>query len=319
MKQEEKQKIAGHGLALFTILVWGTTFVATKALLVSFTALQIMLLRFSIAWLVLLLITGWDKSRKKERIEGCTGEEPCNHRNWKDEGGIFLLSMSGVTLYYLFENTALNYTLASNVSILVAAAPIMTAVLAHLFTKDEKMTRHTWAGFLVAMAGVVLVVFNGTYVLKLNPLGDFLSILAAFSWAVYSVLLKKYVNKYDNLILTRKISFYGLVTTAPLALGMDGTFSLQPLAAPDMLFCILFLGFLGSAVCYMTWNISVKFLGVVSTNNYIYLSPFITMVTAAVVLGEKITAAGLLGAALIIGGIVLSERGEQTDLRRKTC
>lgn len=296
MKKEEKQMIMGHGLALFTILVWGTTFVATKALLRSFTALQIMLMRFCIAWIVLMVLTGW-KRKPRQKV------------NWRDEGGIFLLAMSGVTLYYLFENTALNYTLASNVSILVAAAPIMTAILAHVFTRDEKLTKHTWMGFAVAMTGVVLVVFNGTYVLKLNPLGDALSILAAFSWAVYSILLKKYIMKYDNLVLTRKISFYGLITTAPLALGMDGSFSLAPLGEPSMLFCILFLGLLGSGICYVTWNVSVKYLGVVKTNNYIYLSPFITMVTAALVLDEKITAAGLAGAVLIVGGIVLSERG----------
>ena len=117
----DRKKTAGHILALFTITVWGTTFVATKRLLDDYDALQIMLMRFFIAWVVLLLVT-----RKIEKP-----------RNFLDELGIFALSLSGITLYYYFENTALTYTLAANVSIILAAAPVFTAILAHVFTRDE--------------------------------------------------------------------------------------------------------------------------------------------------------------------------------------
>jgi HAD superfamily phosphatase (TIGR01668 family) len=272
-------------------MVWGTTFVATKTLLNYYDALQIMLMRFFIAWVVLLLLT-----RKIEK--------PVSLR---DEAGIFALSLSGVTLYYYFENTALTYTLASNVSIILASAPVFTAILAHIFTGDEKMSGRTWAGFVIAMAGVVLVVFNGTYVLKLNPLGDALSVLASLSWAVYSILLKKYVHRYDNMVLTRKMVFYALLLTAPAAMRGTGLPPVAPLARPEVIFCLLFLGVLGSAVCYVTWNVAIKRIGVVNTNNYIYLNPFITMVAAALVLGEPVTGAGFLGAVLIVGGILVSE------------
>ena len=287
----EKHKVTGHAIALFTILIWGTTFVATKTLLNAYDALQIMLMRFFIAWVVLVLLT-----RKMEKP-----------KSWKEELGIFSLSLSGITIYYFFENTALTYTLASNVSIILAAAPIFTAILVHLFTPDEKMTRRTWAGFAIAIVGVILVVFNGTYVLKLNPLGDALSVLAALSWAVYSVLLKKYINRYDNMILTRKMSFYAVLVTGPIAIVKAGVPSLEPLADGAMLFSLLFLGVLGSGICYVTWNVAIKRIGVVNTNNYIYLNPFITMVAAALLLDETITAAGFVGAVLIVGGILVSE------------
>ncbi len=287
----DRKKAAGHALALFTITVWGTTFVATKTLLNHYDALQIMLMRFFIAWVVLLLLT-----RKIERPKGV-----------KEELGIFALSLSGITLYYYFENTALTYTLAANVSIILAAAPVFTAVLAHVFTRDEKLSGRTWGGFSIAITGVVLVVFNGTFVLKLNPLGDALSLLAAFSWAVYSVILKRYVGRYDNRILTRKMLFYALLLTAPAALWEKGLPPTAPLFRGDVIFCLLFLGVLGSAVCYITWNIAIKRIGVVNTNNYIYLNPFVTMVCAAIVLREPITAAGIVGAVLIVGGILVSE------------
>ena len=198
----KNDRAAGHLLALITITIWGATFVATKTLLRDYDALQIMLMRFFLAWVVLLLMT-----RKIEKPVSL-----------KDEAGIFALSLFGVSLYYFFENTALTYTLASNVSIILAAAPIFTAVLAHAFTKDEKLTGRIWAGFLIAIAGVVLVVFNGTYVLKLNPLGDALSILAALSWGIYSVLLKGFVGRYNGLFLTRRMVFYAALVTAPFTL-----------------------------------------------------------------------------------------------------
>ncbi len=273
----DRKKAAGHILALLTITVWGTTFVATKTLLNHYDALQIMLMRFFIAWVVLMLFT-----RKVERPQSV-----------KEELGIFALSLSGITLYYYFENTALTYTLAANVSIILAAAPVFTAVLAHVFTRDEKLSGRTWAGFFIAIAGVVLVVFNGTFVLKLNPLGDALSLLAALSWAVYSVILKSYVGRYDNWILTRKMLFYALLLTVPATLWDKGLPPLSPLARGDVIFCLLFLGVLGSAVCYITWNIAIRRIGVVNTNNYIYLNPFVTMICAAIVLKEPITAAGV--------------------------
>ena len=91
----DRKKAAGHVLALFTITVWGTTFVATKTLLNHYDALQIMLMRFFIAWVVSFLLT-----RKIEKPKSV-----------RDELGIFALSLSGITFYYYFENTALTYTM----------------------------------------------------------------------------------------------------------------------------------------------------------------------------------------------------------------
>lgn len=287
----DRKKAAGHVLALFTITVWGTTFVATKTLLNHYDALQIMLMRFFIAWVVSFLLT-----RKIEKPKSV-----------RDELGIFALSLSGITFYYYFENTALTYTMSANVSIILAAAPVFTAILAHMFTRDEKLSGQTWAGFIIAMAGVVLVVFNGAFVLKLNPLGDALSLLAALSWAVYSVILKRYVQRYDNRILTRKMLFYALLLTTPAVLLGKGLPQAAPLIRGDVIFCLLFLGVLGSAVCYITWNMAIERIGVVNTNNYIYLNPFVTMICAAIVLKEPITVAGIVGAVLIVGGIIVSE------------
>lgn len=292
---EQKRTTIGHILAFLTIIVWGTTFIATKLLLDYFSATEIMTLRFFISYVGLLII--------------CIVNRQFTFRhNWKDEFGILMLSLSGVTIYYLLENSALSYTQASNVSILVAFAPIFTAVLAHFFTKDEKLRKSIFIGFFIAIIGVILVVFNGAFVLKLNPLGDGLAILSAFFWAIYSILLKKYIHKYDNFALTRKIMFYGLVSSYIMMIFTDKELLPPFIINTEIIVCLLFLGILGSAICYVTWNSSIKILGIVKTNNYIYLNPFITMVAAYFILREHITLTGMIGSVLIVGGVVLSER-----------
>ena len=114
--------LGGHLIALATICVWGSTFIFSKTLLSVFTPLQIMLMRFLVAYAVL-----WCMYPKTEKTMAV------------DNIGMFFMSLFADTAYFLCENNALRYTLASNVSILVASAPIWTAVLAHFFTKGNRL------------------------------------------------------------------------------------------------------------------------------------------------------------------------------------
>lgn len=284
-------KAVGHVLAIITILVWGSTFVFTKILLDEFTPVQIMLFRFVIAYFVLWLI--------HPKIE---------KTSIKDELLFAVMGIFGCTVYFMTENTALQYTLASNVSIIVASSPIITAFFAHFFIKGEKINKNIILGFIVAFAGVIMVVLNGKFVLKLNPAGDALSLGAAVSWAVYSVILRTCVDKFNSVTLTRKLMFYGFITALPIAIAQGESVDFAALKSPDMLFCILFLGVVGSGICYVTWNKAISCLGVVTTNNYIYVNPFVTLVTGGLVLKEPITAMGIFGALLIISGVVISSK-----------
>jgi drug/metabolite transporter (DMT)-like permease len=254
-----------------------------------FTPLQVMIMRFLLAYIVLVLI----KPKFTKII-------------WKDEVIFILMGLTGCSLYFIAEYKALTMTSASNVSIIVASSPILIALLAHICTKDEKLKINTIAGFVIAFVGVAFVVFNGTFILKLNPLGDLLAFLSALSWAVYSLILKKIINRYDNILLIRKVMFYGIVTTAPFLLLEGKPFDFAAFSDPKLIISILFLGVVGSGLCYMIWNIPVRTLGITITNSYIYAIPFVTMILAATLLKEKITALGVLGAMLIILGVVIT-------------
>lgn len=280
-----------HFFAIVTIIVWGTTFIASKLLLAYYSPVQIMLMRFVIAYVVLWVL------RPKLLIVSL-----------KEEIQFMILGLFGCTIYFLVENYALKYTLASNVSLLIAIAPILTAILAHFFLKDESLKANTFLGFLVAIIGVALVVFNGTIILKLNPLGDLLSIGAAFCWAVYSVCLKKKVHTYGCLLLTRRIMLWGFITALPVGLWENMPFSFEPLLDGGLLFCILYLGILGSGICYVLWNVATQKLGTVVTNNYIYINPCSTMIAATLILKERLSIMGICGAVLILAGVFIADR-----------
>ena len=290
--KRELGELSGHLIALATICVWGSTFIFSKTLLDVFTPVQIMLLRFFVAYAVL-----WCMYPKTEKTTA------------RDNLGIFFMSLFADTVYFLCENNALRYTLASNVSILVASAPIWTAVLAHFFIKGNKLRKNTVYGSLIALVGVALVVFNGTVVLKFNPFGDMLSMAAAICWALYSVMITHYVHRFSSFFLMRRMTFFAILTTLPLAFFMgELNMPLYEFADPHKLFCIAFLGIFGSGISYVTWNIATRRLGIVKVNTYIYVNPFVTLVTGALFLHEPITLMSVIGALLIICGVIIGVR-----------
>lgn len=145
-------------------------------------------------------------------------------------------------------------------------------------------------------------------VLKLNPIGDILAILASIVWAVYSILTKKIGEFHYNIIQsTRRIFFYGLLFMAPALFLLDFKFGLDRFTDILNLSNILYLGFGASALCFVTWNFSIKTLGAIKTSIYIYIVPIITMITSVIVLNEKITWISFLGMILTLLGLFISE------------
>lgn len=204
---------------------------------------------------------------------------------------------------FLSENTALEITLATNVAFIVCTAPLLTTILSLVIYKKEKATRGLIGGSILALVGVALVVYNGHFVLKISPLGDFLTLLAALSWAFYSLIMKKMCGRYRTTFITRKIFFYGVLTILPAFLVHPWQFPLSGLWQPAVLFNLLFLSVLASLICFVVWNIVLKQLGTVRASNYIYLNPLFTLVGSAVFLGEQLTIVALIGVVFILGGV----------------
>jgi drug/metabolite transporter (DMT)-like permease len=282
----------GHLAASGTVVIWGMTFVSTKILLLSFSPVEILFFRFLVGYLALLIIYP-HRFRTK---------------SFREELLFIACGLCGVTLYYLFQNIALTYTLASNVGIIVSVAPLLTAVLAHFFLRGEKLRAQFFAGFVIAIAGIVLIAFNGSVILKLNPLGDVLTMLAAFVWAIYSVLMHKIsALGYHTAGSTRRVFLYGMILLVPALFIFDFRLDLARFAHMENLLNILFLGIGASALCFVSWNWAVGILGAVKTSFYIYAVPVITIISSALILKEKITAVALAGGILTLAGLFISE------------
>ena len=287
----------GHLLAFLTIAIWGTTFVSTKVLLTEFQPVEILFYRFLIGFLALLAL----RPRHLKLA------------SWREEALCAAAGLTGVTLYCLLETIALVYTTASNVGVIVSVAPFFTAIVAFFAARDEKLRPSFFVGFVVAMAGIVLIsaqgfdsVFGGGSIV-----GDVLAVGAAAVWAVYSVITRKIGSfGYDNIQMTKRTFLWGLLfmVTALFATGFE--FGIERFADPLMVANMAFLGFGASALCFVTWNLAVKILGAVKTSAYIYLVPVITVAASVAVLGEPMTAAIACGVVLTCAGLLISEWGK---------
>ena len=287
-----KKTAVGHAVALFTIIVWGITFVCTKVLLVDFSPVEILFLRFVMAFCVLYALS-------PGKLPGMTAR-----RRLIVAGA----GLTGICLYYLLENIALGHTLASNVAVILAATPLFTALVARVvFRSRERLGLRFALGFLVAMTGICLISFNGSR-LSLNPLGDVLAVTAGLVWAFYACLTSVMGHwGCSSLQITRVTFGWGLLFMLPFLSFFGFDLDAARLLKPVNLVNLLFLGLVASALCFTTWNMAVRALGTVRASLYIYLVPVITVVVSVIVLDEPLTLLSALGTVLTLAGLFLSQ------------
>lgn len=228
----------------------------------------------------------------------------------KDESYLILAGLSGITIYNLFLNLAMDYSKASNVSVIIATAPLFTALLA-AFLKIEKLSFIFFVAFILCMSGIVLLSYEDEG-FSFNPLGDSFALLSALGWAAYSLLILKIMHKRGNLILiTRRIIFYGILGMLPSFLFLDFAPNLILLLDPKIAFNLIFLALFASGLCFLLWNHATLLIGAIKTNVYVYLTPLITIIVSFFVLGEKLSILALFGAFLTLLGVILAESNSQ--------
>lgn len=282
-----------HLGAILTIIVWGASFVSTKVLLDNgIQPTEAYVYRTLLAYVLVLAV--------------------CHKRifsnSLRDEMLFAVCGLCAGSLYFIAENTALEYTLVTNVSLIGSMSPLITTLLVGAIYKNEKPGRMVFLGSLIAIVGVGFVIFNSSFVLKVNPLGDLLSLAAAVSWAVYSIVLRKLNAFYSVMFISRKTFFYGMLTALPFLFFQPHHTPLEMFAKPDVWLNFLYLGVLCSMLAFIVWAWANKGLGAIRTNNYLYFQPIVTLVASALILGEKVTAVGYIGCVMILLGVWLGDR-----------
>ena len=280
-------------IAFVIVVIWGCTFVQTKILINSgLRPDEIFLFRFTLAYILILPLAG-----KRLFLD-----------NWTDEALAVALGLTGGSLYFVTENYALAYGYCSNVALIVCLTPMITALIVGCFYKSERMGRSAVVGSAIAFVGMALVVFNGNFILQLSPLGDVLAFAACLCWALYTLIIKRLQDKYSNMLVTRKIFGYGLLTILPMLFARGVDIELLVDGGAVVWGNILFLGCVASMLCFLGWNLCLERLGTVRATNLLYLNPVISITTSAIVLGEHVTWIAILGAILILAGLYCMRR-----------
>ena len=278
----------GYIVALITVIIWGLTFVSTKVLLTAFTPVEILFARFFIGAIALFIAMP-----KRLQAKGC-----CEEKYFIAAGA------SGVFLYYFLENASMLWTNASNAGVIVSTAPFFTA----LFSREKK-TKWFFVGFAAAMAGIAMISFGSLEVTGEGILGDFLALAAAAVWGIYAVLTKKISTfGYPEVQTARRSFLYGLAFMIIPLVFWNGWGTERDVFTAQNILNLLFLGIAASALCFVFWSIAVRKLGAIRTSIFIYLTPVITVIASAILIGEAITPLSGAGTLLALAGLVLSEK-----------
>lgn len=291
--QSAKGNFIYHAIAFITVAIWGSTFISTKVLIHNgLSPAQIFTMRFLMAYVLMLAVS-------HKRLFA---------RSLKDELMMLALGATGGSIYFLTENCALEYSTATNVSLIVCSCPLFATILFCICFKSEHLKRRQAIGAALAFLGMTAVVLNGQFVLHLSPIGDSLAFAACLCWAVYSILMKPITGRYGSGFITRKVFFYGLITIIPYYIVFPEVPSMEILTRPVVIANLLFLGVIASMVCFLTWTWCIHKLGAMQATNYVYVNPVATIVFATWILNEHITPWFILGTVLIILGLYMSNK-----------
>ncbi|MCM1450572.1 MAG: DMT family transporter [Clostridiales bacterium] len=292
---------------LATSILWGLSFISTRVLSDhGMHPVEIYIYRFLAAYLLLLAV--------------------CHKRilaySWRDEGLFLLLGLTGGSIYFIAENIAVTLTDVANVSLITTLSPLITVFLVAALYRNERPGQWIVMGSLIAVVGVVMVVFGGAQGASFHPAGDLLALGAAVSFSIYGLIIKKINVTYSSWFITRKSFFYGLVTALPLMFMEPTHLPFSQFADIEVWGNLLFLSLVCSLLAFLAMARAIQVIGPVKANNYLYIQPIVTMIAGWLILGEKVMWTGWTGCALIIGGLWLGEtltrrRALSTDTHRK--
>ena len=284
---------SAHGALLAVVVVWASAFSVIKVLLDhGFAAGDIALLRYLVAapgFALLLWRVGW--------LPGLTR---------RDGLRLAAVGVCVVVGYHVFLNLGTTYTTSGTAALVVALSPALTLLLAFRLGLEAWSLRRA-AGLVVAFAGVAIVVLLGAggELSFANAKGPLVVLAAPVAFALYNVLLKPLLGRYDLLALTAATSLVGTVFLLPFIGG--GTIESITGISPEDTGLVLYLGVVSTFLGYIGWNIGLRGLGATRAVTYTYLISPLAVLMGAVFLDETVTAWLAVGGALVVGGVAVAQ------------
>lgn len=286
-----KSKFAASLYATMSISFWGISFVSTKAVLDKLDPYTLLVIRFGIGALFLLVLL----VLKRDPLNIPLTYIP----------HLIVLGILGVFVHQVIQATALLTIDASAAGWIISFSPVFTVILSVLFL-HEKMTVSKAAGMIVAIIGVLLVTTSSnqqSFQFSIN-VGYLLMILSTLNWAIYSVLLKRLHIQLPSLVVTFYMCLLGFTLTTPFLIRNRG-WEIMPFLTNVEWAHLLFLGVFVSGVAYWYWAKALEVLEASQVSVFLYLEPVATLITAILLLQEKIIPISILGGIIIIIGVIL--------------
>ncbi|MBE2976888.1 DMT family transporter [Priestia megaterium] len=286
-----KVKFAASLYAIMSISFWGVSFVSTKAVLDKLDPYTLLVLRFGIGALFLLVLLVLKRYPLNIPL--------------KYISHLIVLGILGVFVHQVIQATALLTINASAAGWIISFSPVFTVILS-VFFLHEKMTVLKASGMIVAIIGVLLVT-TATNQQSFQPsinVGYLLMILSTLNWAIYSVLLKRLHIQLPSLVVTFYMCLIGFTLTTPFLVRNKGWEMIPFLTSVEWAH-LLFLGVFVSGVAYWYWAKALEVLEASQVSVFLYLEPVATLITAILLLQEKIIPVSILGGIIIIMGVIL--------------
>ena len=275
---------------VLTVVFWGLSIISTKVVLAQIPPVSIAFFRYSIATATLIPLAFLTHSLPKITL--------------KDLGTLIITSMFGIVLYFLFENNALQYTTASNASMLVAAMPLFAIIIEALFFR-QRISWKMAVCILISIVGVYLVVtVDGRLDFSsASFFGNLLMMGSMICWVVYTFLNKNLEGKYSGMTIITYQSLASIFIFMPFVIPEIKRWPELASITPSILANLVFLGVFCSALEYLCYIYAVKRLGATVSTTFLNLIPVVTVVSGTLLLQEKLLWIEVLGMGLIMASI----------------
>ena len=286
-----KTKFIPYLEALFAVLVWGTSFIATKIAVGQISPTTVVWLRFAIGIPILLFAV---ILRKQFSF-------PRSNEWWY----FALLGFLGITFHQWLQSNGLKTAQATTTAWIVSTSPAFIAILGWMVLK-EKLNLLQSSGIVLAMIGVLGVVSKGDFstlaIGKFGSYGDFLILISAVNWAVFSILSRRGLKQHPSTMMTLWVMTIGWLITSLAFFANKGYVEFPQLDARGWT-AMIFLGIFTTGFAYIAWFDALSQLPAAQTGAFLFVEPLTSMVVASIILNEKITLVSVLGGAVILIGI----------------
>ncbi|WP_245959421.1 DMT family transporter [Neobacillus piezotolerans] len=288
---ERKQNFRTYAILVAVMAAWGLNVIATKIIVTAFTPVTITSLRiFTACVTVFLVLFLLKKVRMPSRNELIY---------------TFAASIFNVVCHHYFLSVGLTKTTASNAGLILGLGPLLSAILAAVFL-GTRITAIRFCGVLAGLAGVSFIVLENSPGIGAVSIGDFFIFLSILTQAGSFILIKKVSRTMDARLMTGYMLLFGSLMLFFISIVQEPGAIKEIPGAPAFVWPVFFASaIIATALGHMSYNSAISKVGVAESAIFINLSPFFSLVGAAVFLNETITFSHLAGFILILAGVLL--------------